>query len=471
MIIATIATCALFALIGVLHARRLEHGADAYLTARNSIGTGLSIATLVATACGVWILSGPTQMGLYFGMAALVGYAVGQAAPFVLFPIVGPRLRQLMPLGMGLSEFGLRRFGRPVQLLVSAVTLFYMGTYLAAELTAIAQAVHALAGLSLLFVAALVGAATAVYAAWGGIRTAIWNDRIQFWLILALLAAVTAGVLGAVGSPSAIVASLQAARPETLAWRADGWINAVVLILGIITSNLFDNSYWQRIFACRDARTVVRSFGVSSALILPILLLAGLLGLAAVGRVTDDATLASSAVFALVSAWCPVWVSLGVLVLALVLSMSTLAALFNGLVGLLAADWQSLEGRVADTRLLRLCRWLTVAFLVPAVLVAARGYDVTYLFLVADLVCAGAVVPIFAGLWSKHLTAPWAVAAALLGIGIGATQFPGDLLADGLLRSFVAAMAVSSLATATGAWVGRLRSVSGFDFGRLESRA
>ncbi|MEB3736200.1 hypothetical protein ULF88_23900 [Halopseudomonas pachastrellae] len=42
-------------------------------------------------------------------------------------------------------------------------------------------------------------------------------------------------------------------------------------------------------------------------------------------------------------------------------------------------------------------RWLTVALMVPVVWVALQGNSVLRLFLIADLLCATAVVPFYLG--------------------------------------------------------------------------
>lgn len=104
-------------------------------------------------------------MAYFFGPAAILGYCLGQAAPMWLFPLVGNRVRALHPQAATLSDAVGARYGRPVRLLVSLLGLFYMGVYLAAELTVIAQGLNALLGWALLPSAALVALATVAYAA------------------------------------------------------------------------------------------------------------------------------------------------------------------------------------------------------------------------------------------------------------------------------------------------------------------
>ena len=458
---AVIVTCLVFAAVGVWHARRTaaQQSLDDYLTARNSIGTGLSVATLVATLAGGWILSSPALVGYFFGPAAILGYCLGQAAPMWLFPLVGNRVRALHPQATTLSDAVGARYGRPVRLLVSLLGIFYMGVYLAAELTVIAQSLNAVIGWALLPAAALVALATVAYAAWGGVRTAIAVDRLQIGLIVVLLGLVTwLLVAGLGGSPTAKTPA------ENLAWTALGWENAACLVLGIAASNLFDNSFWARIFACRDAATVRRSFTLAGLSIGLLLIPASLIGLWAAGTVPADANPAALPVTLLMLV-APAWSVLVFLVLALILAMSTVSALFNGLVGVLTSDATAF-GAPTNGRTLRLARLGTVVVAIPAVGVATLGKDATYLFFVANLVCAAAVVPVFLGLWASRLTGAWVLTAFAVAVTAGAAWFPADILGatwlevpggQRFITSYLLALGLSSAIAVVGAVVGRRR--------------
>jgi hypothetical protein len=75
--------------------------------------------------------------------------------------------------------------------------------------------------------------------------------------------------------------------------------------------------------------------------------------------------------------------------------------------------------------------------------VASQGYSVLYLFLVADLVCTGAVFPTFYGLYSSRLGGGGAFLSALAGIAGGALFFPDPSFARGnLLISFLVALII-----------------------------
>jgi Na+/proline symporter len=71
---------------------------------------------------------------------------------------------------------------------------------------------------------------------------------------------------------------------------------------------------------------------------------------------------------------------------------------------------------------------------------------VLYLFLVADLVCAAAVVPVFGGLLSSRLTNRAALWGLTAGLAAGAWLFPAPGAATPtLLPAFAAALLVPAL--------------------------
>ena len=470
---AALITCCAFAGIGAWHARRTARGQqlDDYLTARGSVGTGLSMATLVATLAGTWIISSPALVAHYYGAAAVLGYCLGQALPMWLFPLVGNRVRELYPQATTLSDVVGERYGRSVRILVSLLGLFYMGVYLAVELTIIAQTLQLITGWQLAVGAALVAASTVIYAAWGGVRTAIAVDRLQVGLIVLLVGVVTWlawTAASAVGSSAAGGDPFEKARANgQLAWTAVGWENAGVLIIGIVAANLFDNSFWARLFACKSAAVVRRSFGVSGLAIGLILIPAAMMGWWAAGVAIEDGAgyNISSLPVALITSGGSSAAAVAVLILALLLAMSTISALFNGLVGVLTSDARAC-GAPAGVGTLRAAKIGTALLAIPAVWIASFGADSTYLFFIANLVCAAAVVPVFMGLWAKRLTQTWVLLAFVAALIPGALMFPKNVIGEPwltfdvlggqrFLTSYLLAVGISTLIGIIGARCGQ----------------
>lgn len=469
-------TVAVFALLGLSRASRRAISLEDFMVSRNQIGTGLALATIVSSAMGAWILFSPPEVGATSGVAGIVGYCIGQATPAAIFAVVGVRLRRLMPQGHSLNEYVLHRFGNAMYLLVLGIVVFYMFVYVAAELTAIAKAVEIVGGVPLAVTATLVIVAVVAYTAVGGLEATIFTDAMQFLVIVPLLLLSLGITVVALGGWGAAIAPVQQNAPALLSLgNGPGLRFGATLIIAVIAAEIFNQGNWQRIYACRSNQVVQRSFLGSFWVILPMLFVAGLLGILATNFGFSD----DRAFFSLIQALAlPQWVVMTILVLALCLVMSTLSSLLNGIASLFTVDLLRLFPAMRSAGVLRASRLITVALGLPAIAIAAQGYNVLYLFLLADLVCAGALFPVLFGFYSRRLTGPMALGSTLAGIGAGALFFPrpdfspwnGLPYAGDLLISFALPILVS-VAVALGAiaLMAQLGRTEVFDFERLKT--
>ncbi|NJR38351.1 MAG: Na+/proline symporter [Leptolyngbyaceae cyanobacterium CSU_1_4] len=468
-------TAGLFALLGILHASKTTLNLEDYIVSRNRFGSWMAFATIVTSAMGVWILFSPPQVGATSGITGIIGYCIGSAAPIMAFATVGPRIRQLMPNGHSLNEFVLYRFGNVMYLLTLVIIVFYMFIYLAAELTAIAKATEIIAGVPLYVTALVVITATFIYTTYGGLGAAVFTDAIQFVVIIPLLIVCLIVSVIALRGWEAALLPVQIKAPELFSLsNVNGIKFGASLIIAILAAEIFNQSNWQRVYACRDDQTVRRAFVGSTIAIIPMIFLGGLLGILAMHFGFND----DRAFFSLLlELKLPVWFTMGVLVLALALVMSTLSALLNGIASVFTIDLIRLFPQMQSSGLLRTSRALTIAAGIPAIAIAAQGYDVLYLFLLADLICAGAVFPVIYGMYSRKLTGAIAVLSSLTGIAAGALFFPKpDFTAwsnipygGDLLVSFAAAVVVS--ASIVLIWTTMMRGDRLFDFAKLSDQA
>ena len=182
---------ALFAIPGLIYARRVQDKLDDFLVARNSQGSTATLLTLLATTLGTWILFGPAQAATWGGIGAITGYALGSLVPRLIMIPLGQRIRTLMPEGHTLTEFVLGRYGRIMYGFVLVIMLLYMFISLTAGLTAIAQMVALLAPVPLWLTAGIVMTATLFYTLYGGLRVTIFTDRLQMLIIIPFLLALT----------------------------------------------------------------------------------------------------------------------------------------------------------------------------------------------------------------------------------------------------------------------------------------
>ena len=99
-----------FILIGYLNTKEFTNDKN-YIVGDRDENTFSLTTSLVASALGAWILFGPASASTWGGIGAVVGYALGTAAPMLFLYNFGPKIRKEFPKGLSLTEFIKKRFG------------------------------------------------------------------------------------------------------------------------------------------------------------------------------------------------------------------------------------------------------------------------------------------------------------------------------------------------------------------------
>ena len=425
---------------------------DDYIVARNS-PTALTLGlNFLAAGVGAWILFAPPEVGAFVGLVGVFGYALGAAAPLLAFAILGGRMRQVAPAGHSLTEFVRLRFGRLFHIYIVGLSLMYMLLFVTAELTAVGAVMAILAGAHVRLTIVLVAVVTVAYTAYGGLRASMRTDSWQAWLVLALVSLAGVAIVSNLSSPGDAFRNSGLLDVNRIGVEA-----AITLIIAVTAANLFHQGYWQRVWAARDTRALWGGAWRGSIMIIPVLLVVGMLGILASGAGLDLGS-PPAPFFALLTGL-PVWISAAVLVLGVALVASAVDTLENAMAALVVVERPSLS--------LTGARVVTVLLMVPAVIVAWQGYSVLRLFLIADLLCASAVVPALFCLW-RRATATGALAGSVAGLigavapgivssgsfaeGIERATFPG---AVPTLPPFLGALLASTVVAVVVSLVGR----------------
>ncbi|MFW5919699.1 MAG: sodium:solute symporter family transporter, partial [Halanaeroarchaeum sp.] len=380
----TVGTLIAVTAIGVWFSRGRLDSVEDLITARDSAGEGRLSATLIASVMGVWILLSAPEAGALYGIAAVIGYGLGEAVPMLAYSKIGPRVRGVIPEGHSLTEYAYARYGGAMYAFVIVVSVLYMFVFLAAELTGIAQALYYLAGVPRWQTATLVGGFVLLYTGYGGLRASIVTDTIQTVLILPLLVVCVAAVVLALGGTGAVYDGVVTANPTLLdPGYVPGLRFGVALVFAITGAELINQTWWQRIYAADGSETVARGFRTATVANGSILLVAAMIGVIAVGSAdvvtTGGGYNAGIALFVLLDGAFSQWVVLGVVLLALVLVMSSADSLFNALSSLVTADLPRLLEDPDDRRLRLAARALTAVVAVAAIGVSLRARSVLQL--------------------------------------------------------------------------------------------
>jgi len=479
----TVATLALFAALGTWYARGRVGSTEDFISARSSTGGGRLTATLIASSMGAWILFSPVEAAAAFGgISALVGYGVGSATPLVAYAWVGPRIREYIPEGHSITEYAYARYGTAMYVYVLLVSVAYMFVFLAAEMTGITGALALVADVPLWQTAAVIGGFVLVYTAYGGLQASIFTDTLQTLVLLPLLAVGFGAAILSLGGAGAVHETVLASDPSLLnPGFVPGLRFGAYVVVAILGAEILNQAWWQRIYAGSSTREVRRSFLIAAVAVLPMVVTAGLFGLAATGLdelVTSGAGYnADVAFFLVVNASFSEPVTLAVVLVAVLLVMSTADTIFNAIASVATADLRRLLADPDDSTLTLAARTLTVVVALAATVIGAQGYSVLQIFFTADLLATATFVPLLYGLYSSRPSGPGMLVASVAGLLVGASLFPpaAGLVADlglasalpapSFFGSFVTALVVSGGLAVVLARV----SPAGFDLDRLDA--
>lgn len=394
------AVVASFAILFVYKEKKANlEGQDFLLSARNSqgwISLGLSF---FASSMGAWVLFAAPEVGCLSSWWGVLGYAVASSFPFLLLCILGPMVRSRFERGFCVTDWVGQRFGRPMQILVGIVSLFYMWVYLVAELTSMGNLVRDFSGLDPLHALLPVSLVTMLYTMVGGLPASIWTDRLQgVIMVVAILVTIIACVTG--------LDIRESAWEKASVWSDKGFEAFVTLILAILGAELFNMGTWQRVYAARDSGNLRKGLTFGALLIFPTMMLFGLVGILAEAqdqsRAQPSLVIKALAFFDLLRAQ-SAWVAYLAFALGVCMVASSVDSLQTGLLSVISQEITRLQW--SPMALTLLGQSFVVIVNIPAIIFAHEatkdvllGLDVINLFLVADLLTLSIAVPVFAGL-------------------------------------------------------------------------
>uniref|UniRef100_A0A7S3JQI4 Sodium/solute symporter n=1 Tax=Aureoumbra lagunensis TaxID=44058 RepID=A0A7S3JQI4_9STRA len=383
--------------------RSLIRPSDIFLSARQQAGWYAIGISFMASGLGAWIIYGTTELGATRPISwwGVLGYSTASAMPAILICFLGPLIRKKVGAEKGFSatDFALSRYGRLMHLQVSAISCFYMYIYLVAELTTIGNVYATMIGKDItgtesesyttrIAIALIV--ATWAYTALGGLPASIFTDKFQGIII----AAVVTMLLFATTTVKRNRVSRSEFNDGT-GWFSKGFEVLVTLWIAILSAEMFNQGTWQRVFAAKSDKDMRLGFAFGALLVCIIMLFFGIMGMLAYSNDRESydtfQKLAYLSFFDLLLPLDRTWHFL-FLALLTTLAASSVDTLQNGLAAVLSQDLVKHHLSANWSRL------IVIGFNIAAVIQAAERFEVVPLFLVADLVCATSVFPLFLGL-------------------------------------------------------------------------
>ena len=420
----------IFVLLGLYNSKKYQ-GLNNYLTANRNIGLFSLTTSLTASALGAWILFGPASAATWGGIGAIIGYSLGTAFPMFFLIYLGRKIRKEFPKGSSLVEFMRKKFGKSLFKLILLMTIFYMFIFLCAEVTAVAVLINYISGTELWKTALIVLISTLIYTLYGGLRASIFTDNIQMVVILILLLISFIYVNSYTGSEFSFE-FIKEKNPHLLsASYMPSYTAGLTFFIAVAATNLFHQGNWQRVYAAKDFETLKRSLIISFFIIIPIVFYMGFTGMVAFS--IDPTARPDLGFFTLLLKEQTKLLSLFVIVLGLALTISTVDTLVNAISSLIVVDGKSTFNLSKKTNYLNFSKYVILFLSFISFIIASKGYDILYLFLLADLFCCAFVLTIFYSFYNKKINEKIAYVSIIIGLIGGFLMFPAPDFSKSLL--------------------------------------
>jgi SSS family solute:Na+ symporter len=316
-----------------------------------------------------------------------------------------------------LPEFFYRRYGAGTELLVSILTIICFTVLIAGNLSAVAWVLSVVSGISYLPALIITTAVIVTYTMAGGLYSAVWTDFFQIHVALIGFGASAAWVIYERGwslfttipadkiNASGLI-SLQAGA-------LTNWAGMIALFLG----NAMALDFMERVFAAKSPETARNGCYYAGVVTLFIGLCATVLGIASISSVPNVGdprmVLPTMGISVL-----PYWMGMMVFIGVLGASMSTANGAMLVIAVVMARNvfqrYRKIE--IDDSKMLTLSRVLAIPTAAAAMIFAWLRPEPGILLVVAfDIVFAGCVVPLFAGVYWQKANARGAVGSIVVG--------------------------------------------------------
>ena len=408
--------------LGYLNSKKIIDN-KSYIVGDRSENTFSLTASLTASALGAWILFGPASAATWGGIGAVIGYALGTAAPMLFLYNFGPKIRKEFPKGLTLTEFIKKRFGIGILKICLFLILFYLTIFLIAEVTAIASLLNFISQVPLWITAGVTLIICLLYILRGGFTLSIITDKYQFTFIILIILASLLIILSNIDLSSFEI--IKKNSPNLIDKNyLPNYTAGLTFFIAVAATNLFHQGNWQRVFSAKNNSILKSSLIYSSIIIFFIVFWMGYSGLLSYSL--NPKVIPDLAFFDLILKEKNSLLVIGILILAMSLTLSTIDTLINAISSLIIVNGNQINKNLSGKKVKDQANIIILLLSVLVFILASKGYSILYLFLLADLLCCAAVITIFYGFFNKKINSKLAAYSIICGLISGLLFFPSQ---------------------------------------------
>ena len=415
--------------LGYLNSKKIIDN-KSYIVGDRSENTFSLTASLTASALGAWILFGPASAATWGGIGAVIGYALGTAVPMLFLYNFGPKIRKEFPKGLSLTEFIKKRFGIGILKICLFLILFYLTIFLIAEVTAIASLLNFISQVPLWITSGVTLIICLLYILRGGFTLSIITDKYQFTFIISIILASLLIILSNIDLSSFEV--IKKNSPNLIDKNyLPNYTAGLTFFIAVAATNLFHQGNWQRVFSAKNNFILKSSLIYSSIIIFFIVFWMGYSGLLSYSL--NPKVIPDLAFFDLILNEKNSLLVIGILILAMSLTLSTIDTLINAISSLIIVNGNQINKNLSGKKVKDQTNIIILLLSVLVFILASKGYSILYLFLLADLLCCAAVITIFYGFFNKKINSKLATYSIICGLISGLLFFPSQNFQSSIL--------------------------------------
>lgn len=231
-----------------------DEDADAYMTAGNKVGFGISAASMTATWIWASSMYASATSGYTYGVSGPIHYGLWGALMILFIYPFGRRIRQVAPKAHTLAEVMHARHGRSSQLMLAGSNVVGSVISLMSNFIAGGALISLLSPLNFIQGVLAVAGGVLLYTLWSGFRASVLTDFTQVMAMLGAVAIIVPVIFFAAGFPTAFTSGAHNLTAQQGSFfSSDAFMNqGAPYIAAVLAYAIGNQTIAQRLFAVRE---------------------------------------------------------------------------------------------------------------------------------------------------------------------------------------------------------------------------
>jgi Na+/proline symporter len=235
---------------------RRKENADAYMTAGNRIGFGVSASSMTATWIWASSMYAAVTAGYTYGVSGPIHYGLWGALMILFIYPFGKRIRKVAPRAHTLAEVMYARHGRSSQLMLAGSNVLGSVISLTSNFIAGGALISMLSPISFGGGIVIVAAGVLMYTLWSGFRASVMTDFAQVIAMLGAAAVIIPIIFFTVGGPSIFESGVAAGHvtdQQQSFFSSEAFLGqGAPYIAAVLAYAIGNQTIAQRLFAVRE---------------------------------------------------------------------------------------------------------------------------------------------------------------------------------------------------------------------------